>query len=79
MPSVYYYITIHIRDNILLYISVTLKIYMKIVFQFNIAIAGGLNQNFRIQFPKQLLYYICNGLFKIHFYTDMRRGRVSPG
>ena len=58
---VYQYITIHIRD---------IK-NMKIVFQFNIAIAGGLNQNFRIQFPKQLLCHFCNGLFKIHFYKDV--------
>jgi hypothetical protein len=44
---------------------------MKIVFQFNIAIAGGVNQNFRIQCPKQLLCHFCNRLFKIHFYTDV--------
>ena len=44
---------------------------MKIVFQFNIAIEGDLNQNFRIQCPKQLLYHFCIGLFKIHFYTDV--------
>jgi hypothetical protein len=56
--------------NILLYTYIHIK-NMKIVFQFNIAIEGDLNQNFRIQCPKQLLYHFCIGLFKIHFYTDV--------